>query len=60
MLITNAEREVLRTMHKTFNMGFLSHHSIEPDELHCIYLGIAGYFLGRDREGASKWFGKAF
>ena len=46
MLFTIAEWEVLHTMHKIFSMGFLSHHNTEPDEFHCIYLGIAGYFLG--------------
>lgn len=38
--------ETLHVLHKLFALGFLSHHNIEPDELHIIYLGIAQYFLG--------------
>jgi hypothetical protein len=40
------EWATLHVLHQIFALGFLSHHNLEPDELHVIYLGIAHYFLG--------------
>lgn len=38
----NAEN--MHSLFRTF--GFLSHHNVEPDELHVLHLGVSQYFLG--------------